>query len=234
MPPETEVIKQQMGQTRAALTDKLESLENQVFGTVHDTTSTVSSTVQNVGDTVKDTVHDVRATVAETVASVRDALDVSRQVHRHPWLMMGGSVFAGYVGGRILENIEAGPYPARRALTSEPNQFLPAAESEGAAYEASPAPRRSGPSFLQSLADTFAPEIAKLKGTAISMALGLMRDKISESVPPQFQQNVTDLVDRFTVKLGGEPTPAGSMAMKSEDWEDRDGPELSRARGGMI
>jgi hypothetical protein len=230
MPPETEVIKQQMGQTRSALSEKLETLENRVFGTVHDTTSTVSSTVQNVGDTVKDTARDVRATVSETLASVRDALDVTRQMQRHPWLMMGGSVFAGYVGGRILESVEAGRFPPRLALSAEPNQYLPAAEAAGATYEPSPAPVRARPSFLQSLADTFAPELAKLKGTAVSMALGLVRDKISESVPPQFHQNVTELMDRVTVKLGGEPTPAGSISMKSED---RNGPEFSRTRGMM-
>ncbi len=233
MPPETEVIKQQMGQTRAALSEKLETLENKVFGTVQDTTSTVSSTVQNVGDTVKDTARDVRATVSETLASVRDALDVTRQMHRHPWLMMGGSVFAGYVGGRILESIESGRFPRRLSLSAEPSPYLPAAEAERM-YEPSPAPpARSGPSFLQSLAESFGPEIAKLKSTAVSMALGLMRDKINESVPPQFQQNVNDLVDRFTVKLGGEPTPAGSMSAKSEEWEDRDGPTYSRPPGMM-
>jgi hypothetical protein len=230
MPPETEVIKQQMGQTRAALTEKLESLENQVFGTVHNTTNTLSSTVQNVGDTVKDTVRDVRATVSETMASVRDALDVTRQIHRHPWLMMGGSVFAGYVGGRLLESLEAGRFPSRLSLPAEPSQYLPA-EGEREAYEPSPAPPRSGSSFFHSLAETFAPEIAKLKGMAVGVAVGLMRDKLSESVPPQFQQNVTDLMDRFTVKLGGEPTPLGSMSLKSDDREERDGPETRRSMG---
>jgi hypothetical protein len=220
-----------MGQTRSALTEKLESLENHVFGTVHSTTSTVSDTFANVGDTVKDTVRDVRATVAETMASVRDALDVTRQIHRHPWLMMGGSVFAGYVGGRLLENIEAGRFPRRLALSAEPNQYLPAEAEREAAYEPSPAPPRSGLSFFQSLAETFAPEIAKLKGMAVGAAVGLMRDKLSESVPPQFQQNVTELMDRFTVKLGGEPTPLGAMSLKSGDADERDGPETRRSMG---
>jgi len=231
MPPETEVIKQQMGQTRAALSEKLETLENQVLGTVQHTTSTVSNTVQNVGDTVKDTVHDVRATVAETMASVRDALDVPRQIRRHPWLMMGGSVFAGYVGGRLLDSVEAGRFPPRLSLSAEPTSYVPAAEAESATYEPSRPAAPSRLSFLKSLAETFAPEIAKLKGMAVGAAVGLMRDKISEAVPPQFQQNVSELMDRFTVKLGGEPTPLGSMSLKSEDRAEHDGPGAYRARG---
>jgi len=230
MPPETEVIKQQMGQTRAALTEKLENLENRVFGTVHETTNTVSSTVQTVRDAVQDTVQDVRATLAESMASVRDALDLPRQVRHHPWLMMGGSVFAGYLGGRILESVESERFPPRGSRLAEPTPYLPVAQADGAT-EPPPAPARSGPSFLQSLADTFAPEMAKLKGMAVGAVVGLMRDKINESVPPQFQENVTDLMDRFTVKLGGEPTPAGSLSLKSADEEARNGPERSRARG---
>src|SRR5262249_8142063 len=122
MPPETELIKQQMGQTRASLTEKLETLENKVLGTVNDTTSTVSNTVQQVTSTVRDTVREVGATVRETtgdvragvreaVSSARDAVDLSRQVREHPWLMLGGSVVAGYVGGVLLDNLERGRLP---------------------------------------------------------------------------------------------------------------------------
>jgi hypothetical protein len=214
-----------MGQTRAALTEKLETLENRVFGTVHDTTNSVSNTVQNV----RDTVQDVRATLAESLASVRDALDLTRQVHRHPWLMMGGSVFAGYVGGRILESVEAGRFPLRLTPSTETIPYHPAAEVERETHEPSLAPARSGSSFFQSLADTFAPEIAKLKGMSVGVAVGLMRDKINEALPSQLQENVTDLMDRFTVKLGGEPTPPGSLSGNRADAEERDGPQTRRS-----
>jgi ElaB/YqjD/DUF883 family membrane-anchored ribosome-binding protein len=231
MPPEKEVIKQQMDQTRAALTEKLETLENQVIGTVHDTSSTVSNTVHNVGDTVRDTLHDVRATVNEVMASVRDALDVTRQIRRHPWLMMGGSVFAGYFGGRVLESVETGRFPPRASLSSQSEQFLPAGtEADRGSYESPAVPSHSGSSFLEALVGTFAPEIAKLKGMAVGAAVGLMRDKISEAVPPQFQQNLVDLMDRFTVKLGGEPTPPGAMLGKGEEAEEREGAEWNGRR----
>ncbi len=72
MPPETEVIKQQMGQTRAALTEKLETLEEKVLGTVNTTTSTVSTTVHDVGSTVALTVNQVGAAVRDTAQDLRD------------------------------------------------------------------------------------------------------------------------------------------------------------------
>ncbi len=136
MPPETEVIKQQMSQTRSALTEKMEALENKVLGTVHDTTSqvmgtvqdtthAVSGTVQEVGATVRETAHDVRATIREALSSVRDTLDVTQQMEHHPWVLLGGSVFAGYVGGRILDNLERGRLPSLPALPASPEQLLP-------------------------------------------------------------------------------------------------------------
>ena len=57
-----EVIRQQMEDTRASLSEKLESLEQQVVGTVHD----------------------ARDAVADTVQSVKDAFDIKLQTRRHP------------------------------------------------------------------------------------------------------------------------------------------------------
>ncbi|HEY7158892.1 MAG TPA: hypothetical protein VH575_33415, partial [Gemmataceae bacterium] len=125
MPPETELIKQQMDQTRLSLVEKLETLENKVFGAVHDTTGTISSTVQQFGSTMRETTRDVGATVREAVSSARDALNVSRQMHEHPWLMLGGSVFAGYVGGLLLDNLERGHVPSLPSVPAAPERLLP-------------------------------------------------------------------------------------------------------------
>jgi ElaB/YqjD/DUF883 family membrane-anchored ribosome-binding protein len=249
MPPETEVIKQQMGHTRAALTEKLETLEEKVFGTVHTTTSTVSDTVQTVGTTVsqsvnevgasfsqtvnevsatvRETAQDLRATVDQAMSSVREALDVTRQVHEHPWLMVGSSVVAGYVGGRVLESIEGGRFPSHMAFPVGPEQLLPEHSEFRERIESEPVPRRSGSFFLKALTDTFAPELNKLKRVALGVAMGLMRDKMSESVPSQLRGDLTDIIDRFTVKLGGQPTPPGYGPLKGDDREEHNGSEMA-------
>ena len=78
---EPEVIKQQMEETRSSLADKLETLEQHVLGTVHDTTSAVSNTAEMVTDAVEGTVESVKETVEnvkesfmETVESVKETV----------------------------------------------------------------------------------------------------------------------------------------------------------------
>jgi len=255
MPPETEVIKQQMGQTRAALTEKLETLEDKVLGTLHSTTNTVSdttnlvgstvsetvqlvgntvsNTVTEVGATVRETARDLRTTVDEAMSSVRDALDLTRQMNEHPWLMVGGSVVAGYVGGRVLDSIEKGRFPTHMTLPVGPEQLLPDDSEFRERIESAPTPQRSGSFFLKALTDTFGPELNKLKSVALGVAMGLMRDKIGESVPPQLRGDVTDLVDRFTVKLGGQTTPSGYDPFKGEDREEHNGSEMASSIRGL-
>jgi hypothetical protein len=230
MPPETELIKQQMGQTRAALSEKLENLETKVFSAVGTTTDSVTRTVHDVGATVRETAQDVRATMHETLASMRGALDVTRQFHEHPWLLMGGSVLAGYVGGVVLDNLERGHMPSLPSLPVSAEQLLPRDAEVRERIEARPPAKRNGSSFLQALMESFAPEIDKLKRTALSMALGAVRDRISEAVPPQMREQVSEVIDRVTVKLGGVPPPPGTMFGRSEEPEG-DGAHMSRSMG---
>jgi ElaB/YqjD/DUF883 family membrane-anchored ribosome-binding protein len=231
MPPETELIKQQMGQTRTALTEKIETLETKVFTTMGTTTDTVAQTVHEVGATVRETAQDVRATMHETMASVRDALDLSRQMHQHPWLMLGGSVLVGYVGGLVLDNLERGQMPSLPSLPVGAEQLLPRDSEVRERIEAQPPAKRGGSSFFRALAETFAPELDKLKRTALGMAMGVVRQKISESVPAHMREHVTELVDRVTVKLGGEPPPPGAMFGQSEQHQEGDGAHMARSMG---
>jgi len=133
--PEREVIRQQMEETRAALTDKLETLEHQVVDTVQGATTAVQETVATVKDAVQETVETVKGSVQETVETVKETFDLNRQVDRHPWLMFGGAVAVGYLGGRLLTSEEVGAaspfaYPAAGASAPQPNGgqrgYLPA------------------------------------------------------------------------------------------------------------
>jgi hypothetical protein len=217
-----------MGQTRAALTEKVETLEKKVLGTVNEATDAVAHTVHEVGCTARETARDVRATVHEAVSSMRDALDVSQQMRRHPWLLMGGSVFAGYVGGRLLDHLEHGRLPSLPGLPAGPEQLLPRDSELRERMQSAPPARRSVPSFFRALAETFGPELEKAKRAAVGLALGLVRDKLSEAAPPQMRENVNELMDRVTVKLGGEPSPAGSM-LRGEEHQEGNGAEWAHS-----
>lgn len=91
-----EVTRSQMEGTRAALSEKLETLEQRMVATVHGAADAVAQTVDNV----KDAVH-------ETVDNVKGTFDLRRQVERHPWAMVGGSIALGFVGGMLLHRHRA-------------------------------------------------------------------------------------------------------------------------------
>src|SRR5262249_33716854 len=86
----------------ASLAEKLETLEQQVVGTVQNATSAVSDSVECVKDAVQETVDRAKTSVYDTVEAVKDTFDVTRQVREHPWLMMGGSVALGFASGYLL------------------------------------------------------------------------------------------------------------------------------------
>ena len=59
--------------------------------------------------------------------------------------------------------------------------------------------------WLTEMHNRFEPEINKVKGLAIGMAVGVGRDMITQSAPEVMKAGLTDVIDGITVKLGGEP-----------------------------
>lgn len=104
-----EVIQQDLDETRSALADKLNLLEEKISGTVTQVTDTVaevtetaSETVEAVKETVQGTVETVKETVEGTVETVKETFDFQSHVQNHPWLVVGGAVLAGFVAGKLI------------------------------------------------------------------------------------------------------------------------------------
>jgi hypothetical protein len=201
-------IRQDIEETRSALTEKIETLENQVKETVRGATCAV----ETVKQTVEDTVEGVKDKLEGTVETVKETFDLRLQVQRRPWTMFGGSMAAGALtamlfpsqrsmsraasyAGAVFRN---GPTTDRRRTAFERSAPEPAMSSLGS--EAS-APSRG---TLSELADRFAPEIDKLKGLAIGVALGVARDLIKRQIPPNLAPQVEEIIDSVTDKLGGQ------------------------------
>jgi ElaB/YqjD/DUF883 family membrane-anchored ribosome-binding protein len=213
MDHDTEVIRQQMEQTRASLADKLETLENQVVHTVQEATEAVHDTVTNIKEAANETVSQVKDTMHETMQNVREAFDIPLQVQRHPWAMMAASVGVGYLGGTLLAHAHGGDRQMRR-LTQQHwtgteadhgRSRMDAAELPATSRPMTMTePLRSSGSWLDSLARSFAPELNKLKGLAVGAMVAVARDLVTPNLPPQLQPQVQQMFDDVNTRLGGQ------------------------------
>jgi hypothetical protein len=217
-PDKPELIRHQMEDTRAALSAKIENLEHEVVDSVHGAKQAVS-----------DAAHDAAQVVSETVQSVKEVFDINKQTERHPWVVFGGSIALGYIGGLLLDRLAPVPNAIERPQ-SEPathglwhrngNGKFPAFSYEPARLE-KPAPpeppaKEPEPDWLHKLSEEFQPEIAKLKGLAVGAALGLVRDLLADSIPEQMKPQFTDVMDQITTKVGGEPI-RGPLLNRGDD-----------------
>jgi len=182
---ELEVIHHQMEDTRASLAEKLDTLENEILGTVHEATAAVANTVEGV----KSAVGSVTETMQETVESVKETLNLREQVRRHPWGMLGGAAAAGFFGGWLLG-------PSRR----EP-EATPATES----WREPLAPVREKPAEPAAESSSLLAPLLSLKGVVLGGLMGMVRDMISDIVPENMKAEVANALDEFTTQLGGKP-----------------------------
>jgi hypothetical protein len=187
MDDEAEVIREQMEETREALTEKLQALENQVADTVSTAATSVAETVENVTDTVKGTVETVKDSVEQVVTSMRDTLDLHLQVERHPWGMFLGGVAAGFIGTKLVD----------RAMVSRGGRSV--------RDTAINTPREAKSSVLGWFTSVYRDELRNLKALGIGTALGVVRDMIAQSLPPDLGSQVGDWMDSVTSKMGGRP-----------------------------
>jgi ElaB/YqjD/DUF883 family membrane-anchored ribosome-binding protein len=212
-----EVIRQQMEETRTSLTEKLETLEQQVVETVQGATSAVSDTVANIKDsvqetvsTVKDTVEGtvsaVKDTVAESVDTVKEYMDVTAYVEKYPWLSLGASIGVGFLAGKMLGG-RGEPFKASELAKASDGPRL----SDGPRVHRNGGHRRRHEPAMPGWLAQFGPELAKLKGLALGALLGTAREMIRQSVPGDVGAKLGQIVDNITNKIGGEPMSQSDM-----------------------
>jgi ElaB/YqjD/DUF883 family membrane-anchored ribosome-binding protein len=198
MAEDPQVIRAQMEQTRASLSEKIEALEQHVVETVHGATGAVADTVDTLKEAAQETVGTVKETVQQTVRGVRDAFDVPLQVSRHPWFMVGGSVVVGYVAGTMLA-----PDRLPRSRGGEPAVPESGNGRRQALAESSFAQAR-GPRFVDKLGEALGPEIDKFKRLAIGVSMGLLRDLVAGSAQGDLGAELRRMIDDVTERLGGK------------------------------
>jgi ElaB/YqjD/DUF883 family membrane-anchored ribosome-binding protein len=215
MAEDPNVIRQNIEQTRSALTEKLETLEAEVKGTVQGAKATVDNTIETVKSTVQETIHSVKRT-----------FDLAYQTEQHPWPMVGGSVVAGFVCGHLFDALTAvgrhhghgfGHAPRYEPPRYEPPPAASSLASQSAAAADRPNGFTGGPSaapsagessmssLLQWVSRQFGPEIEQLKGMAIGAAVGVVRDLVKRNIPEHLGPQVEEVMNNITSKLGGQP-----------------------------
>jgi len=211
--------------TRASLAEKLDTLENHVLGSVQEATSAVSHTVEDV----KSAVGSVTDTIQETVENVKHAFDLREHVRHHPWASLGGAAAVGFLGGYLLGPSRSGgeaheePTPSRRREESTFAREVPTPR-----WAEPPAPP-SPPSSSEE--EGLLAPLKSLKGLAIGTLMNLVRDFVSRSLPDNVKPDVLNLVDDFTVRLGGKPLHGSDESQGGEGDASTAGGQANGHRG---
>jgi ElaB/YqjD/DUF883 family membrane-anchored ribosome-binding protein len=223
-----EVIRRRMLENRTALTEKLEALENQVLGVASSVTNTVESvkegvqeTVEAVKDTVQETVGNVKETFDDTVETVKETFDLRRQVERHPWAMLGGSLAVGALLGVLLR---------RRTM----RRVAGAAESVARRFRRAPAPApqplvqetgngaRKEPGLADSLIGSAREGLTRVKDMALGTLFGTIQELVARELPKAVEEHVKTFVDdamtrlKEAVKPQPQPAPAAETAAREQ------------------
>ena len=104
-------------ETRLAMTSKLEQLEQRVQESVQH----AKTSAREVVDHTQDAAQQLIDRLEDFMVDARQAIDPRYQMNRHPWLMLGMALAAGYVVGR-LESRQAGSGPTGSpTLTAVPS-----------------------------------------------------------------------------------------------------------------
>ena len=107
MDQEPEKPREPNARVETSLSEKAETIEQQVRDPVEGATSAVTDTVTTVKEALADTMQTASDSVQGAVSSVQHAFDLKRQVQLHPWGMCIGAVLAGYALAHLI--------PRRRA-----------------------------------------------------------------------------------------------------------------------
>ena len=113
-----EMIRKEMEETKLQLVEKLETLEKQVVETVQTTENAVQATV----GAVQETVENVKGGIQDAAKTVSQAFDLTQHIQKHPWLVVGGAVVAGYLAAEFLTDSGSPSASGSRPATPDSGQ----------------------------------------------------------------------------------------------------------------
>ena len=151
-------------QTRTAIGEKLERLERRIEETVGGAKSAAEELIDRVRDSADD-----------FLDRTRETFDPTHQVARHPWLMLGGAVAAGYVLGLLEARLRQSPREASGVYPYYP----PDADKAGASVM----PAQGHGNIWDELSRDVAREIEHTKEAVIEVGRSFVHDFFEQLVP---------------------------------------------------
>jgi len=183
---EPEELRAEIAETRSSLTDKLETLEERVKGTVE--------TAQHK--------------VEDTMAAVKRSFDIHHHAAQRPWLVFGSSVAAGFLIGSLRpKKVAAVPPSSSNGHANGIHSLSSMASGGEPGVVRKKRHSNHRPSLKARLIHQFEDEIALLEKAAIGGLMGTLREWLKQTMPslaPQLDQ----VMNSATTKLGGEPVPS--------------------------
>jgi len=153
-------------QTRLAMTSKLEQLERRV----QDSVQQAKTSARDVVDHTQDAAQQLIDRIEDLMVNTRQAIDPRYQINRHPWMMLGLAVAAGYVVGS-LENRQSAP------LTLEHRA------AGATAVPDPPVAAGSGMNVWAHLSGRVQQELEVLKHSAFVMGESLLHEVLTQVLP---------------------------------------------------
>jgi len=250
MDREQEVIHKQMEGTRADLTNKLAALESQVSGTVQTATNAVETTkeavtdtvdavtgtveavketVEGVTETMKEAVEEVKESVQETFHSVAETFNLKHQAERHPWAVFGGAVAVGCLGGFLLGGTSRQPRKERSWMDSSQESVNERSGNQSQTEQSHQTEQGGG------VSGWLWQQLGGLKGLAVGSMMSVVRDLVSQALPDELKERVTEEVDKLTTNLGGQPLKSSFFQEnQSEAEQAKENAEEFRSNAGSM
>ena len=138
MDPNEAHIRQEIEHTRAAMTAKIDMIQERLDETVEETGSTVvrvmntvleqvkrvQDTIESVTSSVDATVERVQATATKPLAEGKLGSELLADMYQRPWVMMGTAVLMGYIlGAGHRSSSTVSPAMVRSAPDAKPDSF---------------------------------------------------------------------------------------------------------------
>ena len=222
-----QIIRRQMEETRAALDEKIETLEEQITRAV-----TISA--------------------EEASEAMKKCCNVGEQFHRNPWWFFCGAVAIGFFLARALfgkrkhqHEHEPESQPTWRDESSDFMRKSDDAVADESSESPSPAASEK-PSALEAFVSqpNAAGEehrdpaerhdkSAELKSLLIGAGLGVLRELAVKRAPNEMRQFLGDVMNAFTTKMGGEVITCAGAAKPSNASAALEAAE-SKNRAGRI